>query len=74
LRGVVCSEIDHDHGRQTRPFTVCQFGSPYAVQLETPEGEVFFRSPARQPMTISFAGGYPHCMLRTNFPLALFDS
>ena len=72
--GVVCSVIDHDHGRQTRPFTVCQFGSPYVVRLETPHGEVFFQAPRGQPATISFAGGEPNCVLGTNFPAALFDS
>jgi hypothetical protein len=72
--GVVCSVIDHDHGRQTRPFTVCQFGSPYVVRLETPHGEAFFKAPSGQPATISFAGGDPHCVLGTNFPAALFDS
>jgi hypothetical protein len=72
--GVVCSVIDHDHGRQTRPFTVCQFGSPYVVRLETPRGEVFFEAPRGHPATISFAGGDPHCVLGTNFPEALFDS
>lgn len=72
--GVVCSVIDHDHSRQTRPFTVCQFGSPYVVRLETPHGEVFFQAPRGQPATISFAGGDPHCVLGTNFPAALFDS
>ena len=72
--GVVCSVIDHDHGRQTRPFTVCQFGSPYVVRLETPHGEVFFQAPPGQPATISFAGADPHCVLGTNFPAALFDS
>src|ERR1700727_1900335 len=54
--GVVCSVIDHDHGRQTRPFTVCQFGSPYVVRLDTPHGEVFFQAPRGHPATISFAG------------------
>ena len=72
--GVVCSVIDHDRGRQTHPFTVCQFGSPYVVRLETPHGEVFFETPRDQPATISFAGGDPHCVLGTNFPAALFDS
>jgi hypothetical protein len=72
--GVVCAEIDRDHGRQTRPFTVCQFGSPYAVQLKTPHGEVFFKAPLARPATISFAGGEPHCVLGTNFPATLFDS
>jgi len=72
--GVVCSQIDHYHGRQTHPFTVCQFGSPYVVRLDTPHGEVFFKAPFGQPVTISFAGGDPHCVLGTNFPAALFDS
>jgi hypothetical protein len=72
--GVVCSEIDHDHGRQTDPFTVCQFGSPYVIRLDTPHGEVFFKTPAGQSATISFAGGEPRCVLGTNFPAALFDS
>jgi hypothetical protein len=71
--GVVCSVIDHDRGRQTHPFTVCQFGSPYVVRLDTPHGEVFFKAPRGQPATISFAGGDPHCVLGTNFPVALFD-
>ncbi len=72
--GVVCAVIDHDHGRQTHPFTVCQFGSPYVVRLETPHGEDFFKAPRGQPATISFVGGDPHCVLGTNFPEALFDS
>ena len=72
--GVVCSEIDHDQGRQTAPFTVCQFGSPYVIRLDTPRGEVFFKSPAGHPATVSFAGGVPRCVLGTNFPAALFDS
>ena len=72
--GVVCAENDHDHGRPTLPFAVCQFGSPYAVQLEAPHGEVFFKAPLGRSATISFAGGEPHCVLGTNFPAALFDS
>jgi hypothetical protein len=72
--GVVCSEIDHYQGRQTHPFAVCQFGAPYVVRLDTPHGGVFFRAPPGQPVTISFAGGDPHCVLGTNFPAALFDS
>jgi hypothetical protein len=72
--GVVCSVIDHDRGRQTRPFTVCQFGSPSVVRLDTHHGAVFFKAPFGQSVTISFAGGDPHCVLGTNFPAALFDS
>ena len=72
--GVVCSEIDHYLGRRTRPFTVCQFGSPSVVRLDTPHGEVFFQAPRGQPMTISFAGGDPRCVLGANFPAALFQS
>ncbi|HWF76596.1 MAG TPA: hypothetical protein VN694_05405 [Caulobacteraceae bacterium] len=71
--GVVCSVIDRDHGRLTHPFTVCQFGSPYAIQLETPHGEVFFR-PLGRPATISWPDGIPRCVLGANFPMALFDS
>ena len=72
--GVVCSEIDRYHGQLTRPFTVCQFGSPYLVRLDTPRGEVFFKAPRGQPVTISFAGGEPRCVLGANFPAALFQS
>jgi hypothetical protein len=72
--GVVCSEIDHYRGRQTHPFTVCQFGSPDVIRLDTPYGEVFFKAPSGQPATVSFAGGEPHCVLGANFPAALFDS
>ena len=71
---VVCSEIDHERGRQTRPFAVCQFGSPLVVRLDTSRGQVFFKAPADQPMTISFAGDAPHCVLGANFPAALFNS
>jgi len=72
--GVVCAVIDRDHGRSTQPFTVCQFGSPYVIRLNTPHGEVFFKTPVGRSATISFAGGEPHCVLGTNFPAALFDS
>ena len=71
--GAVCSDVDHYRGRQTRPFTVCQFGSPYVVRLDTPRNAVFFQAPLGQPATISFAGGAPHCVLGANFPAALFD-
>ena len=71
--GVVCAEIDYDRGRKTRPFTVCQFGSPAVVRLDTPRGAVFF-APGGRPATISFAGGDPHCVLGVSFPAALFDS
>jgi hypothetical protein len=71
--GVVCALIDRDHGRPTRPFTVCQFGSPYAVQLEASHGEAFFK-PRGHSATISWPAGEPRCVLCTNFPMALFDS
>ena len=71
--GVVCSVIDHYRGRRTRPFTVCQFGSPYVVQVDTPRGEVFFK-PLGHPATISWPDGDPRCVLGANFPAALFDS
>lgn len=65
--GVVCSEINHDHGGQTDQFTVCQFGSPYVIRLDTPHGEVFFKTPAGQSATISFAGeNLAACWVRTS--------
>jgi hypothetical protein len=71
--GVVCTVLDRHRGREARSFTVCQFGSPYVVQLATPHGEVFF-APFGKPATISWGGGDPHCVLGVNFPAALFDS
>jgi hypothetical protein len=60
---VNCETQDVDTaGHAVAPYPVCRFGSPVAIHLATPRGDLYFQVPVGKPATISLAGGQPRCM------------
>ncbi len=60
---VSCTMIDYDHGKPAKPFTVCELSAPFAVRLDTRGGRQLFEPGSGQPITLSFAGAAPTCVI-----------
>jgi hypothetical protein len=62
-----CTLIDYDHGSPTKPFTVCQFSSPFVVRLHVGGRQVMFEPGVGRPATVSYAHGDVRCVVAANF-------
>ncbi|HEX3919120.1 MAG TPA: hypothetical protein VHW60_17425 [Caulobacteraceae bacterium] len=61
---VTCETQDVDAaGHAVAPYPVCRFGSPVAIHLITPRGDLYFQPPVGSAATVTLAGGQPRCML-----------
>ena len=60
---VTCTVLDLAGGRAVRPYTVCQFSSPFVISLKTPRGAVYFEPGVGKPATVSFRDGHLGCVV-----------